>query len=95
LNYVLSGESHDEILRSLIVCEVTPAPDATHLLVTVRPLILEEGLEPLLILQRLQAAAGRLRSAVAGSISRRKAPELAFRVVMTDPSDPRTEGVVP
>src|SRR5262249_41808063 len=36
LNYVLSGDSHDEVLQGLLVSEVVPAPDATRVLVTVQ-----------------------------------------------------------
>ena len=82
LNYVLSGESHDDVLRSLLVGEVVPAPDATRLLVTVQPLDADGDIDPVVILQRLQQATGRLRAEVARSISRRKVPELVFRVVL-------------
>ena len=86
LNYVLSGDSHDDVLRSLLVCEVVPAPDATRLLVTVQPLDVDGGTDLAVILQRLQQATGRLRAEVARSISRRKVPELVFRVVLNDRS---------
>lgn len=86
LNYVLSGESHDEVLRSLIVTEITPAPDAHRLLVTVSPFAPDPSFNPTLALQRLQHTVGRLRSEVAASISRRKVPELVFRVVIHDSS---------
>ena len=86
LNYVLSGDSHDDVLRSLLVCEVVPAPDATRLLVTVQPLDVDGGTDLAVILQRLQQATGRLRAEVARSISRRKVPELVFRVIWNDRS---------
>lgn len=86
LNYVLSGDSHDDVLRALLVCEVTPAPDATRVLVSVQSL--DQGdADPTVILQRLQGAMGRLRAEVARSISRRKVPELAFRVICGSPPD--------
>ena len=84
LNYVLSGESHDEVLRSLIVSEITPAPDAHRLLVTVCPFVPDQDFNPTLALQRLQQTVGRLRSEVAASISRRKVPELVFRVIINN-----------
>ncbi len=84
LNYVLSGDSHDDVLRGLLVCEVTPAPDATRVLVSVQSL--DQGdVDPVAILRRLQSAMGRLRAEVARSISRRKVPELAFRIVPNNP----------
>lgn len=90
LNYVLSGDSHDDVLRGLLVAEVTPAPDATRLLVTVQPLDVGDTPDPMVILQRLQQAMGRLRAEVGRSISRRKVPELVFRVVLNQapPSSP-------
>jgi len=83
LNYVLSGDSHDEILRGLLVSEVIPAPDATRMLVTVQAL--DADADPTAILQSLQRAMGRLRAEVARSISRRKVPDLAFQVVLPGP----------
>lgn len=92
LNYVLSGDSHDDVLRSLLVAEVSPAPDATRLLVTIQPLDVGEGPDPVLILHRLQQAVGRLRAEVGRSISRRKVPELVFRVVVNPTPFPSAEG---
>ena len=89
LNYVLSGDSHDDVLRGLLVCVVTPAPDATRMLVSVQSL--DQGdVDPHIIVQRLQAAMGRLRAEVARSISRRKVPELTFCVVPNSPAAPAT-----
>lgn len=82
LNYVLSGECHDEILQGLIVCSVVPAPDAHRLLVTVCPLGHDTSESATEILQRLLMAQGRLRFEVANSICRRKTPELVFSVVL-------------
>jgi len=90
LNYVLSGECHDDVLQGLLVIEVVPAPDATRVLVSVQSLDLTDELDPVLILQRLQAVAGRLRTEVARSISRRKVPEMAFRVVIANPQATQT-----
>lgn len=92
LNSVLSGETGDDVLRSLLVCEVVPAPDATRLLVSVQSLDRTEGSAPAVILERLQQATGRLRAEVARSISRRKVPELVFRVIPHGLSDPGHEG---
>lgn len=90
LNYVLSGESHDDVLRSLLVNSVAPAPDASRLLVTVEPL--DRDVEPVVILQKLKQATGRLRTEVARSISRRKVPELTFQIALRDSSSPCQNG---
>jgi hypothetical protein len=53
-----------------------PAPNASRLLVTVQPM--DEGTDPIDILQRLGFVTGQLRSDVAASIHRKKVPELLF-----------------
>jgi hypothetical protein len=70
----------DEVLRDLVVVSVVPAPSSARLLVSV-------GLAPSapprpveLIEEHLQRAAGLLRCEVAGSVTRRRAPDLVFRV---------------
>lgn len=88
LSYVVSGDCRDEILRGVIVVDVSPAPDARRLLVSVSPLPGEANFDPLLVMQRLTEATGRFRAEVARTISRRKVPELKFRVVV-DPSSIR------
>jgi len=79
LSQVLSGECNDDILRSLQVAAVTPAPDSSQLLVVVAPALAGERLDPPLVLARLSASAGRLRSEVAAAITRRRAPRLVFQ----------------
>ena len=81
LSVALPGCS-DEVLQDLTVVSVDPAPDAGHLLVTVSagagaggPVTLPD------LLDRLGRANGRLRSEVARDIVRKRAPELAFRVL--------------
>jgi ribosome-binding factor A len=81
LEYSL-GEVCPQLLQHTVsVQSVVPAPDATHLLVTV---VVGQCPSPQ-ELQRLQAdllhRQGRLRAAVATAITRRKAPLLTFRVV--------------
>jgi ribosome-binding factor A len=70
----------DEVLRDLAVASVVPAPTSARLLVTLYSLTLADTIEAEAVLQRLQRAAGLLRSEVAAAIHRRKAPELLFRV---------------
>lgn len=82
LNYVLSGECRDDVLQCLCVCDVQPQPDATRLLVTVCPVVVDNEFDPSLATEHLQNSMGWLRSEIARSISRRKVPELKFCVVV-------------
>ena len=86
LNYVLSGELDDDLLRNLYVESVRPAPDASRLLVSVAPLDAKDAERADQILQKLVIHTPRIRSEVAQSIHRRKTPELSFVVVR--PQDP-------
>lgn len=82
LNLVLGGEFADELLQSLFVESVVPAPNASQLLVTVSAGDGEENVaDRSLILNRLERVAGRLRAAVAEAITRKKTPRLMFQVV--------------
>ncbi len=81
IDSLLAGDSSDEILRDLTVVAVDPAPDSAHLLVTVTARPGDQSLEPTAILNRLTHAAGWLRSEVAASITRKRAPLLTYRVV--------------
>jgi ribosome-binding factor A len=81
LSQVLSGECDDDILRSLHVAAVTPAPDSSQLLVVVAPALAGERVNPPEVLARLSARAGKLRSEVAAAITRRRAPRLVFQYV--------------
>ena len=84
LSAVLSGECDDDLLRELIVLSVVPAPNAGRLLVTIGlPKSSSVSVEE--VLERLLSKSGRLRSEVAAAVSRRKTPELAFRVVADGP----------
>ncbi|MCE5267699.1 MAG: hypothetical protein LLG00_07420 [Planctomycetaceae bacterium] len=80
LNLVLSGECSDELLQSLHVVAVDPAPDASQLVVTVAAGCPGEMIDCNEALARLAAAAGRLRGEVAAAITRKRAPKLLFRV---------------
>jgi len=81
LQLVLSAECDDDWLRALDVLRVAPGPDASRLLVTVTPLDPADTTPASEFLDRLQARSGRLRSEVARTISRRKAPLLSFQFV--------------
>ena len=84
LNFVLSGDTGDDVLRGLYVDRVDPAPDASRLLVSVAPLDRNDDTPMEVYLTKLMAISGKLRSEVAASISRRKTPELTYRVVPPD-----------
>lgn len=82
LNYVLSGDCDDELLQNLQVASVVPAPNASQLLVTVYPVVaMGANFDAVEVRRRLLEAIGRLRSEVARSITRKKAPNLLFQVV--------------
>lgn len=79
LSIALAGESGDEVLRDVMVISVTPAPDASRLLVTVCPVV-AIGADPARVLEHLQSHKSFLRARVAESIHRKRAPELMFVV---------------
>ena len=84
LDQLLSGELDDDRLRDLYVSQVTPAPDANRLLVTVSPLGFAKDFRPDEILMRLAASSGKMRSELARAINRKKTPELMFRVLLSE-----------
>ncbi len=86
LNLVLSSEV-DDVLRDVHVVAVTPAPDASQLLVLVAPAVPGQSVNATDVLARLDAAAGRLRSEVAAAITRRRAPKLVFQFIASQQTD--------
>jgi hypothetical protein len=83
LGDVLAGQSGDDVLRSLYVVSVVPAPNVGRLLVTVAPLPgAGEAPEPARVSERLEHASARLRCAVAAAITRRRAPLLDYRFAL-------------
>lgn len=84
------AEEDDDVLRELDVVSAEPCADGGRIIVTVAPFptALETAgghgfavqFDPVTILERLASASGRLRSEVAASITRRRAPHLSFRV---------------
>ena len=67
----------------MYVADVEPAPDATRLAVT---LVVPETAQADTARARLALVAALLRSEVAASIHRRRAPDLVFRVVAGEAS---------
>ncbi len=91
LSLVLSGDCADECLQCLQVVTVTPAPNASQLLVVVCPSSAGPAPDPATVLERLASANGRLRSEVGATIVRRRVPRLIFQYVGCDPGR-ATEG---
>lgn len=81
LSLVLSGECADDLLQSLQVVAVDPAPDASQLLITVRAGLPGEVVDPDEASARLAEIMGKLRCDVAAAITRKRAPKLVFRVL--------------
>jgi hypothetical protein len=78
---LILGEAADERLQALEVREVLPAPNDAQLLVLLvplDPLTAEDALETE---RALQLAAGWLRTEIAGSITRKRAPRLVLQLV--------------
>ena len=78
LGLALAGECGDDVLRSLRVASVLPAPDASRLLVCV---VLPRASDVVTIedvLSRLARVQGLLRASVARAVTRKRAPELTF-----------------
>jgi ribosome-binding factor A len=87
LGDLLAGQGGDDVLRSLFVVSVAPAPDASRLLVTVgaQP---GEGLDPVEVIEHLHRASARLRCEVSAAITRKRAPTLVYRfAVPASPAD--------
>jgi ribosome-binding factor A len=75
LNLALADRYEDDGLNELFVDDVTPAPDCGHLLVHV---VVPANRSVTDALSSLRRDASRLRSEVAMTISRKRAPELSF-----------------
>jgi ribosome-binding factor A len=74
------GESADATLQSLAVVEVRPAPDASQLLVLVAPAVGAECTADEAA-DALARAGAWLRGEVAKAITRKRAPQLVFRLI--------------
>lgn len=77
LTYALA-DLDDPVIDELVLASVTPAPSAARVLVTLVPS--HDGLDLEDALARLHEAAPELREEVAAEVSRRRVPELTFRI---------------
>jgi ribosome-binding factor A len=80
LALILSGEFDDDLLLGLTVLAVEPAPNESQLLVTLQSDAAQPH-EREAVLARLVQATGFLRAEVAAAITRKRAPQLIFRVI--------------
>jgi ribosome-binding factor A len=79
LQQLIGGEGGDEILQALCLIEVSPAPDASQMLVVVGPALGAVPLDAVEVQAALNRASGWLRSEIAAAITRKRAPRLMFR----------------
>jgi ribosome-binding factor A len=77
LSYALA-DLEDPLIDDLVLVSVDPAPSAARVQVTLAPS--RAGIDPDAALERLAALAPELRSEVAAEITRRRVPELVFRI---------------
>ena len=90
ISLVLAG-ADDPALRELSVARVEPARGASHLRVWITahpPLPGEDPVDPAAALESVERAAGILRAEVAQAITRRRAPELSYRFLPPEGSNP-------
>lgn len=86
LDFVLAEYCNDPLLGCLSIREVTPAPNAARLLVT---LVIDPDavdLDPKAAIDALRAMRGTFRHEIAQEINRKKTPELAFELLPTEPT---------
>ena len=66
------------MIDELSLASVTPAPNAARVLVTLVPS--RDGIDPAAALERLRGAMPDLREEVAAELTRKRVPELVFRI---------------
>jgi ribosome-binding factor A len=81
LTYALA-ELDDPTIDQLVLASVAPAPSAARVLVTLIPS--RDDIDLDVALDRVRAHADELREEVAAEITRKRAPELAFRIGRRD-----------
>ena len=77
LNLALA-DLDDDVIDDLWLASVMPAPSAARLSVTLIPS--RDGIDPDVALERVREYADELREEVAAEVTRRRAPELVFRI---------------
>ena len=87
VSLVASGELNDDRIRDLQLVSVIPAPHSNHLLVTFQASELLPGDELLELDALLASHRGRIRSAIAADINRKKTPDITLRVVNPPSAD--------
>lgn len=83
LSFALA-ELDDPLIDELVLVEVTPAPSAARVQVTLAPS--HARIDRDAALARLREYADELREEVAAEVSRRRVPELAFRIEPVTPA---------
>jgi ribosome-binding factor A len=83
LSYALA-ELDDPVIDELVIDSVVPAPSASRVLVVLRPSVAGSDADFEIALARLREVAPELREEVAAEITRRRVPELVFRIVETE-----------
>jgi ribosome-binding factor A len=86
LSMALAGDCADELLQSLVVDEVLPAPNASRLLVRIILRASGGAVSIPHVLQRLEQVRGLLRARIGEAIVRKRTPELAFDIILFDPA---------
>jgi ribosome-binding factor A len=79
LTYALA-ELDDPMIDELVLAHVTPAPNAARVMVTLVPSHSGIVVDSNAVLERLHEVAADLREEVASEVSRRRVPELVFRI---------------
>jgi len=81
LAITLSGQCGDPILQDLSLIGVEATPDGSDLIVAVQLTTLDGQVTVSEVLERLARVHGFLRSELAAAITRKRAPELSWRVL--------------
>lgn len=77
LTYALA-ELDDPMIAKLALASVTRAPSSARVLVTLIPM--RDDIDPDVMLDRVREHANELREEVAAEVTRKRAPELVFRI---------------
>jgi ribosome-binding factor A len=81
LTFLLESECSDDCLHGLYVESVSPHPNASRLLVALRPWNHDCAYDLKTVLVRLSEVKGYWRSEVGSAINRKKTPDLVFQIL--------------